>query len=99
MFCDGPCGSVKWLYVAEPRVGWVSSLCLYPGSLTQLPQQFLSLLYALYGASIISLTQFTEPEPAGWQPDSVRNKGGNESTQGLMVLNIYLYSMLAFDCD
>lgn len=52
--------SVKWLYVAEPRVGWVRSLPPRSGLSNTTPTtislaSFFFSLHALYGASIARL--------------------------------------------
>ena len=74
MFCSHLCGSVKWLYLAEPRVGWVRSLPL-PGLSNTTPTTisvgFIRTVWSLYHIS----SAFTEPKPGGWKPDSIRCKG------------------------
>lgn len=49
------CGSVKWLYQEEPRVGWVRSLPL-PGLSNTTPTTISVAFYALYGAYITFLS-------------------------------------------
>lgn len=80
VFCSHLCGSVKWLYEAEPRVGWVRSL--YPGSVTQLPQQFLSLFYALYGSCTVSLTHLRNRNQSYGNRIRSGVRSWNESAQG-----------------
>lgn len=81
-FCGHLCGSVKWLYLAEPRVGWVRSLPL-PGLSNTTPTTIsVAFFYALYGASIISLTHLRNRnrEDGGRIRSGMR--GGNASAKG-----------------
>lgn len=67
------CGSVKWLYLEEPRVGWARSLPL-PGLSNTTPTTISVAFYALYGAYITFLS-WEETRIGGWKPDFVRCEG------------------------
>lgn len=77
VFRRQPSGSVKWLYLTKPRVGWVRSLPL-PGlsntTPTTISLAFLRIVWNLHHL----FKPFAEPEPgvaAGFSP--VRGVGMN----------------------